>query len=89
MLFSNGKRMLVQFLKTIGLLFNFLVAIEANQGVTLSNHLRPVVYLRSLHHCRHFKRQNINYKDTKNTYNAICVEALERRKTVESCQNDH
>ena len=28
--------MSVQFLKTVGLLFNFLVAFEANQGVTLS-----------------------------------------------------
>ena len=28
--------MRAQFLKTVGLLFNFLVAFEANQGVTLS-----------------------------------------------------
>ena len=27
--------MRVQFLKTVGLLFNFLVVFEANQGVTL------------------------------------------------------
>ena len=27
----------VQFLKTVGLLFNFLVAFEANQGVTLKS----------------------------------------------------
>ena len=37
--------MWVQFLKTVGLLFNFLAAFEANQGVTLMSHKKVTIAL--------------------------------------------
>ena len=40
--------MRIQFLKTVGLLFNFLVAFGANQGVTVSDVYRYIVYCMSL-----------------------------------------